>query len=221
VNNENDLYKRLSSIGINVSSTGNVYAYTDIEKTLLKAAAAITADKRVLSLILSWIKIHGERVNIERLKKLLSLEGAAWVSLLAHFAVYNGQTRWKILCKKPSIEIANGDLALTRMRIKMKGEEVWAISTGFLIPKDSEPITSKYILNPFQLAKINFHYRNKLIYGSNWRADIITAINSGAANPYQAAKVSGASYEPAHRTFEDLRTAGELCPLAIRAPPGD
>jgi hypothetical protein len=91
----------------------------------------------------------------------------------------------------------------------MIGDEAWSKYSGFLIPKNSEPIHEKYILSPRQLASCNQHYKNKLLYGANWRADIITAIEKGARNPRQASKISSSSYEPAHRIFNDLKAAGK------------
>jgi hypothetical protein len=206
-----DLYTRLASIGINVSSEQKLYSFADIEKTLVFAAEQIPNDKRLLSLLLSWIKLHGERVNIERLKKLATKDQPIWLSLMAHFASDCGQTRWKILINDFSQgKYALGDKDLTQSLISMRGEESWSAGSAFLIPKHSVSIDEKFILNAFQLAKINSHYRNKLIYGSNWRADIITAIQAGAKNPFQAAKISHSSYEPAHRAFDELKTADVL-----------
>lgn len=206
-----DLYTRLASIGINVAIENKTDPFTDIEKTILLAAENIKNDKRLISLILSWVKIHGERINIERMKKIACDHMPAWISLIAVFAVFSGQTRWKILTKKVFVEpYANGDIELTQSLIRLRGEEPWSEGSGFLIPKNSITINDKFVLNPFQLAKVNNHYRNKLIYGSNWRADIITAIQLGAKNPTEASRISSSSYEPAYRAFYELKAADVL-----------
>ncbi len=204
-----DIYTRLASIGINISTNNALYPFTDIEKTILLSANEIPREKRFLGLLLSWIKNHGEHINIERLKKLNRGE-TPWLSLLAFYAVSCGQKRWNILALKASKKYAIGDFDLAEARINIKGQEEWAENTGFLISKGSISINDKFVINPFQLAKVNLHYRNKLIYGANWRADIITAIQAGASNAFQASKISSASYEPAHRTFQDLKIAGTL-----------
>ena len=210
MNREMEIYLRLYSIGINVSTKKKRYEFTDIEKTLTLACEYLTEDKRILSLLLSWIETHGARVNVERLRKISADEKAAWISLLAHFAIDCGFNRWKVLISRPKKEMANGQIELAKSRIALKGEEKWSKGTGFLIPKGSEPISEKYILGPSQLATVNQHYKNKLIYGYNWRADIITAIQAGAENAFQAAKISQASYEPAYRVCSDLKLAGVL-----------
>jgi hypothetical protein len=210
MNRELDIETRMASIGINIPSKEK-NSYTDIEKTLCLACQNIEKKSRFLSLLLSWIFVHGERVNAERLKKISKTLPSPWISLLARYATSHGLSRWKILIEKPlSSPIANDDIQIIQSKINLKGEEIWAKNSGFLIPIDSEPISNKYILAPEQLAKINVHYKNKIIYGSNWRADMITAFQSGAENPFQCQKRSFSSYEPAYRIFMDFQTIGGI-----------
>lgn len=53
------------------------------------------------------------------------------------------------------------------------------------------------------LAERNHQYRNRVLYGANRRADIITAVESGWGNPSAVANILGCSYEPAHRVLRD------------------
>jgi predicted transcriptional regulator len=71
-----------------------------------------------------------------------------------------------------------------------------------LIPNNKWTLTRKSV------AAINVQYRNRLLYGADWRADVITAIQMGATRPATIVKWIGISYEPAHRIFEDLKDAG-------------
>ena len=204
------LYNQLAAIGLNVSHEGEIPPFTDIETTLISALKHIPDDRRILGLLLSWIKCHGGKVNIERLSKLIGKDPPEWLGLLAAFAVFQKQHRWKKLLFRPKNLLANGSIESNKGRAKFKGEEEWAKGSGYLIPKGSESISEKYVLSPAQLAKVNRHYKNKLLYGANWRADIATAIEMGAENPYQAAKMCHCSYEPAHRVYKDFSAAGML-----------
>src|SRR3989338_3548594 len=151
------IYSALNSIGVNVSTKEKIDPFTDIEQTLIQAAISISTDLRLLSLCLSWIKVHGEKVNTERLKKLSHTDNPKWLSLFASFGLHCKQTRWKVLIKKQTTPLANGDVGTAKMRIALKGKEDWSIGTGFLIPKGSEPIENKYVLAPDQLARVNHH----------------------------------------------------------------
>lgn len=51
-------------------------------------------------------------------------------------------------------------------------------------------------------------YKNRLIYGAQWRADIITAIERGAKTPTEISRMCGASYESCHRVLSELKDAG-------------
>lgn len=211
MNSNQDLSGRLQSIGLAVNTKYNYYKYTDIELTIYLALKQIQTDKRLLGLLLSWVSLHGEKINIERLAKISNSKPLPWLTLIARFGLHCKQSRWKTLIDdKPKKTLANGDLKGAKSRIKLKGEEPWAEGSGFLIPKGSESISDKYVLSTKQLAEINLHFKNKLIYGANWRADIITAINAGAQNAFQASKLCMCSYEPAHRVYNDLSNAGIL-----------
>ena len=56
---------------------------------------------------------------------------------------------------------------------------------------------------------MNRQYRNRYLYGPSWRADIVTAIESGATSPAEIVRRLGCSYEPAHRVFREYALAAK------------
>ncbi len=221
------LPEKLAAIGILAASsplTKKDIDLTDIEDTLVEAAIEIT--KRdgsgfwLLSPVLSWIKEHGTSVIIEKLIKIAKAraksarEDVSALSLFGSFADSCGHKRWHKLQvfaparKKQPRTLGHDDLAISLVHIR--GEEPWAKGSGFLVPKGSTEINSKWILSRESLAKLNRQYRNRLIYGAQWRADIVTAIENGAKTPTEASRMSGASYEPCHRVMRELETAGVI-----------
>lgn len=214
------IFEKLSAIGCNITAKHiprKLSCSIEIEETLLEASIAIQTnhDSRILGLLLSWVSAHGEIINMERLKKLVSSAEQShrkihWIYLLAHFGLNCGQSRWRIIQKRlpQGFELANEDLDFAKQRVLFKGIEPWAEGTGFVIAKRSEAIDSKFVLNSSQIAKQNTWFRNRLIFGSSWRADIITAMMFGAKNAYSASKQIGCSYEPAHRVFKEIRASG-------------
>jgi hypothetical protein len=79
----------------------------DIERALLDAAAGARSDGRLLSLLFSWVHVHAERVNVDRLRGLLCAAGGSAdarlvVSALAAYALSRGRHRWKKLISAPA-----------------------------------------------------------------------------------------------------------------------
>jgi hypothetical protein len=217
MNNVDDIFAKLASIGVGfaVKVPESKRRAADIEESLLDASAAIVAGSgdRIPAPLFSWISVHGERVNVERLRKLMARfdeeqEHLVWIAAFAFFGLSLGQSRWKLLAKAPDGEFALVNLEAARRLVAMKGQVSWAVGTGFLIPNGSVTISPKNVLSPEQLARVCDQYRNRLIFGTCWRADIATAIARGASTPSEAARASGSSYEPAHRVMQELRLAG-------------
>lgn len=205
--NKNLDYK-LSRIGIQIAGIDDrqiPVEWIDIEKTFYEASLEVCEDARLLSLLCSWVLIHGDRVVIEKLMKLQKKKNSPWLVAIAIIASNHGFHNWKRLIKKQKQEMYLVDRDLALSSIKLKGEEVGMKKYNFLIPKGSIRVRERDALSVSELAKINFQYRNRLIYGASIRSDIITAIESGFKTPYAVAKVVGCSYEPAHRIFNEYK----------------
>jgi hypothetical protein len=215
------LDEQLSAIGMMISSrslTSKEIECVDIEEALASAFVSLnhSEDLRLLSLLLSWVSIHGSSVVIEKLMKILLRKQTAgevvqFAALIARFAERAGFKRWKTLIAfTPQNLVIVGPSKLAQSLVDLRGEEKWSENCGFFVPKGSAPVDSKWVLARESLAGINRQYRNRLIYGGQWRADIITAIELGAKTPTEASRISGASYEPCHRVMSELKDAGML-----------
>ncbi len=177
--------------------------WIDLERTLHEASLEIHQDSRLFSLLCSWVSIHGDYVIIEKLMKLQKKQYSPWLVAIAISAVNLGFHKWRRLIKKQKKEFALVDHELALSSISMKGAEPTFKKYGFLIPQGSLRIRAIDALDVSRLARQNFQYRNRLLFGSSWRADIITAIEKGIPNPSEIAKTLGCSYEPAHRIFRE------------------
>jgi hypothetical protein len=210
------LNQKLSLIGIRISysekdyevSTTTCFDY-DIEETLILAAFEATQDYRLLSLLLSWVKIHGDYVIVEKLfKKLKEFEkykGQTHImNMLAVQAVLSGFLKWKKWVTsskdKPIYPFIDESF---KSSIEYQGANEDFAKFGVQIPKKFLRIRDSDIFSIEELAKSNIQYRNRLIYGSSWRADIIAAIEFGFKNPSIIARTVGCSYEPSHRIFNE------------------
>lgn len=213
------LDEQLSSIGLMIltrSLSPSEIESVDIEESLANAFVCLNepGNQRLLSLLLSWMSIHGKSVILEKLLKILSrkqAEGDAvhFATLVARFAERNGIKRWKILSNfAPKGVVIVGPVDLAQSLVNLRGEEDWSTDSGFIVPKGTVTIDSKWVLARDSLAAINRQYRNRLIYGAQWRADIVTAIELGAKTPTDISRMCGASYEPCHRVMSELKDAG-------------
>jgi hypothetical protein len=203
------LDQKLVSIGFQLVAPKRRHSieWIDIETTIHEASLEVVNDSRLFSLLCSWVAKHGDYVIIEKLMKLQKKENAPWLVAVAICAGNLGFHQWKRLITKQKGPLALVDAELAASSIVLKGEEPHFRKNGFLIPKGSVRIRSMDALTADRLVKTNPQYRNRLIFGACWRADIITAIEMGLKNPYGIAKLLGCSYEPANRIFKEYSLA--------------
>jgi hypothetical protein len=206
------LNDKLNYIGIKVNINNSLENIADIESTFLEAAILACSDLRLASLLFSWLKIHGNYVVVEKLRKLVSKSKLSplernWVSAFAVYGEIHCSHKWKSLIQAPEKEAFLLPEGISKSAIKLKGSEEWLTQFRLLLPKNSLRVRSADIEPPAKLVKINRQYRNRYLYGPSWRADIITAIEEGATTPTSVMKKIGCSYEPAHRVFHEYSLA--------------
>lgn len=203
------LDQKLYYIGLQLAGVPKIRGsqWIDIENTLHEATLEVFQDTRLFSLLCSWVFVHGDYVVIEKLMKLQKKNNSPWLIALAIDAYNQGFHQWKRLIKKQNDFLALVDNELALSLIKLKGEEPNFRKHGFLIPKGTIRLRLSDAQTLKKLVKMNRQYRNRLLFGASWRADIITAIEIGMKTPYQIAKTVGCSYEPAHRIFKEYALA--------------
>ena len=185
----------------------------DIELTLLDVIGNFTEDYRIASVLMAWIKVHGNHIIVEKLIKLRDRvsnetgQSFPWMTLIAAWAVECGYYKWRKLIKKQNGSIYLYDPEVSESAILRKGSIPWLEPLGFRIPQNSLRIREADVLTPKELIQFNPQYRNRYIFGASWRADIITAIQNGVATPMEISRVVGCSYEPAYRISRDYLLA--------------
>lgn len=203
------LDQKLMYIGVQLSGVQKIKSsqWVDIENTLHEAALEVPQDSRLFSLLCSWVTVHGDYVIIEKLMKLQKKKNSPWLVALAVCAFNMGFHQWKRLIKKQKGLQALISAELAMSSITLKGEEPNFRKNGFLVPMGLIRIRTSDVQTAESMVKKNPQYRNRLLFGASWRADIITAIEVGMKTPYQIAKTLGCSYEPAHRIFKEYALA--------------
>lgn len=193
----NDLFRDLEAIGLRVtySSNSKISEEPDIEKTIVKSLYHIDEEGRLLGLIISWMRIHGNHLiadkffkEYEAAKKYLG--ETPWFNGICSFMYSQKDHRFKkgvIKLKKPH-HLGNRDQSSL---IKLKGPVDFLENVGIHAANSSLRIRESDVLSVDELVKVNKQYRNRYIFGANWRAEIITSIQNGAQNPNQVSKLLG------------------------------
>lgn len=204
-----ELELRLLHIGFSLSITGDVpkKTWVDIEKTLIDACYEVDSDSRLLGLLFSWIKVHGKYLIADKFLKLYRLTSkfrgeTPWFFALCSFAENEGIHKLKRGVKKQKGPVSFRGESLNTL-IEIKGAIPYLEKIGILVPEGSIRIREKDVLPSDLLLKKNKQFKNRLLYGANWRADIITAIEWGMKNPYRISKELGCSYDPANRVYRE------------------
>ncbi len=188
----------------------------DIETMILNIVRVFPEDTRLASVFLSWIKVHGNYVIIEKLAKFAarrmkdSGNDLPWLSMTAAWAVECGYHKWRRLATSVTKPTYLYPRMMSEGAITLKGIVPWLESLGFRIPEHSIRIREEDVTPPENLVRYNLQYRNRYLFGPSWRADIITAMQRGITAPAQISRVVGCSYEPAYRVSREYRMVRAL-----------
>ena len=203
----------LSKIGFRISSPRidlKSKIYIDIEETLIKALYEARSDGRLLSLIFSWQDVNGQYLITEKFFKLRDryqkiLGANHLINAFCAYSVFIGLHKYKkgsIRLKKETFLLRESPVA-----VKSSGAVIWLKEINILCPNSHFTLKPESIMSPKELIKNNLQFRNRLIYGANWRSDIITAIQMGVENPSKIKELLGCSYEPANRIYKEYSMA--------------
>jgi len=212
-----NLNDRLAAIGFRLAATQSRRRRSapgpDMERVLLEATERARADGRLMSMLFSWTQVHAEHVIVEKLRKLLrnsaSEEQQLVGSALAAYALHIGKHKWRKIIDAPAAPRPLSVSGNVQSAIELKGVIPWLEQHNILAPEGSLRIRQADVLDVEELAARNLQYRNRLLFGACWRADIITAIQNGAATATEVMKRVGCSYEPAHRIRKEYLIASK------------
>ena len=181
----------------------------DIEETLIECLYEARDDNRLLKILLDWIRTHGEHVILEKFfKKLKDWEKhrgkTLLLELLIGVAIVSGHKKWKRHLKtNPAKPIYPYDEVLSKSSISVKGKNQELAKLGILVSSNFLDSKKNDVLSVEELIKTNIQYKNRFLFGPNFRADILSAIETGAENRFRISKSLSCSYESVHRIFKE------------------
>ena len=204
------IFDKLAFIGCQFTNVKPTSA--DLEETIAEAIETLPFSKergRILKVLCSWIAENGRHVIVEKLSKILTqkkAEGAniSYAALLGAFALHQKLHNWKVLLKfKPEKPLSISDHEGSPDKLA-----TWAENANFILSNKSISPDQKFTLNRTQIANYNLQFRNRLIIGAQYRADIVTLAQIGITSVSEVVKLIGVSREPASRILLELHDAG-------------
>ena len=182
----------------------------DPERTFLKSISEWNTQRKTLKLLLAWMDSYGDLFHVERLRSLadsLSAVEIAWLGGFASYRVSKKDLRWQAIERycfsklgKPMPRFATSNLDI--LQAERKGKDPHFEKFG-LILQILEPSDSKKIYLREATLKRNGWLRFRLLFGSNFRADMAYLfLREKASNAFQAEKFLGCSRETAYRLWK-------------------
>lgn len=200
------LTARMIGIGMNFEGRGDPTA--NIEDTLLFASieGMDHDDLRVLSVLVTWLGVHHERINVDRLVRLVKgaesvRVRAFWKSVSEWLASDRRFAKMKRLYRGPRVDLLS---AGTGFQIKRSGEDQRFNGTSLRVPGGTLRDRAADVLAPADLARINVSYRQRIVSGPSYRADTWAALERDPSlTPTELARATYASFATAWQAKRD------------------
>lgn len=187
----------------------------DPETALLNfvTSSEFPEDKKMISVVLAWLKEYSAFVHIEKLKtSAQGLNGDALLVLgaIAIKCIKFGDHRWKtierLVLKKTKEH--KSSLRDSEVFLKRHGLDEDFLKFGIRVTPVF-PEDQKKLLARERIFKMNSWLRHRLLFGTNLRADMATVkLLELTDTAYGAAKLLNCSMNAAYRNWKDLTEAG-------------
>jgi len=195
-------------IGMNFATEANASA--PIEATLVHASAVGMDhdDLRVLAVLTTWVGVHSGHINADRLVRCVAEHGSSrvhayWAAVAQWLSKDRRFTRLAALHTAPPIDLlpVGTDFQITR-----RGEDERFVGSSLRVPAGTLRDRDTDVLTPEMLVRRHAGYRNRMLMGPTWRADIWTALEDEPnASVAEAARRAGCSFATAWQVVQDFR----------------
>ncbi len=204
---DNALTADMVGIGMNFAALPNPDA--QIEETLVHASAVgmDEHDLRVLALLTTWLGVHHDYLNADRLVRCVAEHPsprvhAYWAAVATWLDKDRRLARLRKLHDGSPVDLlpVGTDFQITR-----RGEDDRFSNSVLRVPAGTLRDRSQDVLSPKQLAHRHAGYRNRVRLGPTWRADVWTVLERTPHAPVaQVAKRAGCSFATAWQVVRDF-----------------
>ena len=176
------------------------------EECLTQLSSFLIQDQKALMLASSALLSYHKLIHPELLLKILNQSNETDVNVIAALLLKTRDRKFeKIInyCKmQKKASKAPSKILTLAAEIKQSHFDREFEKFGLKISQVN-PVDNKKIAKIENLIKSNIFFKNRLIFGCNWRADVISCISLGFKNPTEIKNRLHCSYETAHRVFAD------------------
>lgn len=168
-------------------------------------------DLRVLDVLVTWLGIHSEYINADRLVRTVVAHSSTRVR-----AFWQAFARWKQADRRfARLARADGgggsaaiDLLPTgnAFQIARRGEDERFAGSILRVPAGTLRGRVGDVLGPADLARHHAGYRNRVLMGPTWRADVWTVLQATPGLPvWEVARRAGCAFATAWTVARDFR----------------
>jgi hypothetical protein len=211
----NKIFSNLRSIGIFFTANKIDFQQEIItpEVVLLSALPVLKSDLLTLELVYTWLKHHADLIHAESLQKQIASEtDPLHLAVLAALLTTTEDRRLVLVAskirfsKKGLNDRIEKTLRLAAQFGQVEYDPIF-LRFGLKISKlhledEKKIIPKKYFIqdNPFLFCRV--------LFGTNWRADVAAVLSIRNLNPSEVSNLLGCSYETAHRNIQSLKAVG-------------
>lgn len=182
----------------------------NIEDTIVAASleGIIREDYRTLSLLVDWFAIHYERVNVDRLVKIIRLVENQRVKAFWAALAYWQKRDWRLLklqrlYTQPRLDLVEEGV---EFQIKRHGEDERFAGSVLRVPAKLLRHRLEDIFTPHELAKKHRAYYFRVMIGPGYRADMWALIERNPElTPAEIARRTYGSFPTAWEARRDWR----------------
>lgn len=212
------LTRDMAGIGMNFAAEPRADA--GIEETLVHASALgmDEYDLRVLAVLTTWLGIHHGHINADRLVRCASelpseRVCAYWAAIATWFQKDRRLARLHKLYQGLTIDLLPVG---TDFQIARRGEDARFAGSVLRVPTGTLRDREADVLSPAALVRQHAGYRNRVLMGPTWRADVWTVLERDPdITVAEAARRAGCSFAAAWQVRKDfalLRPANRESP---------
>ena len=203
-----ELTARMVGIGMNFAAKPRPDA--DLEATLVHASSLgmDDGDLRVLSVLTTWLGVHRAHVNADRLVRLAAAETservrAYWAAIASWLAKDRRFARLNTAYDGPRVDLLPVG---TDFQLKRRGEDPRFVGSKLKAPAGTLRDREEDVLSPEALARRHAGYRNRLLMGPTWRADVWTVLERAPElSVAEAARRASCSFATAWQVVQDFK----------------
>jgi hypothetical protein len=214
-----ELTARMVGIGMNFAAKAEADA--DIESTLLHASVLgmDEGDLRVLAVLTTWFGVHHTHVNADRHVRLVGAHPservrAYWSAVATWLAKDRRFARLSMAYSGLPVELLPTG---TEFQVKRRGEDERFLGSKLRVPKGTLRDRHEDVLSPEVLVRRHAGYRNRVLMGPSFRADVWTALDHAPdLSVADVARKASCSFATAWQVAQDYQLLRAAGPKAAR-----